>query len=492
MKKINIILTTFIKIGLLFILIDLLLGIFPSSITDIVINSKYSRSIIAELTAAIIALIVVILSSNHHIFTDKRKSFIESIYIGLPMFIISIIYLISSTFSIIDSNTLTINNILALMIYCLLIGVFEELLCRGWILNEFLKVSNTNRKDVITSIIVSSLLFGLMHISNIWIAGQNTYITFLQICNAIALGSFLGAVYYRTKNISSVIFLHAFYDFSLLLSEVSLLKECTTNELTKNVMLYETVTISLLIVVYILCTIIILRKSKLNPLLEEPNPLSKESLLKEKRFKLVLIISIIVINFLPIPRPKEEEYLKSQTCYNYNIIKLKEYEITTTTKTKYNIEYRINRYIENSIEDADWIDNDAPNKTSLPGEYSFNIYTEENRIIFENTITKYKIELEYPNIKNIYVYTYQDNTNILIQTYENYNSIIYYSNYIHKNNLSNDKQYLEELSRSFKKIVTPDSKELGILTTEDNIYPLIKTMDGDIMIIDNEELLLVK
>jgi len=136
-------------------------------------------------------------------------------------------------------------------------------------------------------------------------------------------------------------------------------------------MLYETVTISLLIVVYILCTIIILRKSKLNPLLEEPNPLSKESLLKEKRFKLVLIISIIVINFLPIPRPKEEEYLKSQTCYNYNIIKLKEYEITTTTKTKYNIEYRINRYIENSIEDADWIDNDAPNKTSLPGEYSF-------------------------------------------------------------------------------------------------------------------------
>ena len=492
MNKNNIILSTFIKLVLIFIVIDTLLGIFPSMISSIIVNSKYSVSIIAELTAALIALIVVILSSNNHIFTIKKESLIDSIHIGLPMFILSTFYLLSSLFSVITSDSFTISNLVSLIIYCLAIGIFEELLCRGWILNEFLKVSNTNRRDVITSIIISALLFGLMHISNIWVAGQNPYITFLQICNAITLGSFLGAVYYRTKNIWAVIFLHAYYDFSLLLGEINLLKDCTTNKLTTSVMIYETVSISLLIIIFILCTIIILRKSKLNPLLDEPTPISKKEHEKEKKNKLVYIVVIIVLMIIPIPQPKKEDYLKSQTCYQFNTVEIKEYDITTTNKTKYNIHYAIPKYITNFDTEEEWIDNNVPDKTVKPDDYNYDIIKEDNYITFINKNTNYKIQLEYPSVYNLYVYTHKENTIILIQTREDYDSVIYYSNYIHKNNLSNEPKYLEELADSFVRIITPDSKELGILTTEENVYPLIKTINGDIMVIQGEQLLLVK
>ena len=492
MKKTNAILSTFIKIALIFIFIDTILGIFPSSISSIITNSKYSTSIIAELTAALVSLIVVILSCNNHIFTEKKENLIDSIHIGLPMFLLSTIYLLSSLFTVITSDSFTTNNLISLMIYCFSIGLFEELLCRGWILNEFLKVSDTTRKDVITSIVVSALLFGLMHISNIWVAGQNPYITFLQICNAIALGSFLGAVYYRTKNIWAVIFLHAYYDFSLLLGEIHLLKDCTTNTLTKNVMIYETISISVIIVVFILCTIIILRKSKLNPLLEEPTPLSKDNIKLENRHKLIYIIAIIGLMIIPIPQPSKEEYIISQTCYHYNTVYIDEYDITTTNKTKYNIHYLIHNYIPNFETEDAWIDNTIPDKTVKPDDYDFDIIKDDTHVTFINKNTNYKIQLEYPYIYNLYVYTDKENTIILIQTREDYDSVIYYSNYIHKNNLSNEPKYLEELSESFTRIVTPDSKELGILTTENNTYPLIKTINGDIMIIEEEQLLLVK
>ena len=42
------------------------------------------------------------------------------------------------------------------------------------------------------------------------------------------------------------------------------------------------------------------------------------------------------------------------------------------------------------------------------------------------------------------------------------------------------------------KIIAPDTKELGILSTKEEIYPLIRTTHNDIMIIKDEELLLVE
>ena len=70
--------------------------------------------------------------------------------------------------------------------------VFEELICRGIILDGFLK-----HYSPLKSILVSSLIFGLLHLN------------LPQIISGFLGGLFLGWIYYKTRSVSLPIILHA-------------------------------------------------------------------------------------------------------------------------------------------------------------------------------------------------------------------------------------------------------------------------------------------
>ena len=70
--------------------------------------------------------------------------------------------------------------------------IFEELIYRGIILDGLLK-----RYSATTSILVSSILFGIIHMN------------LPQVFPAIVAGIFMGWVYYRTKNLTLTILIHA-------------------------------------------------------------------------------------------------------------------------------------------------------------------------------------------------------------------------------------------------------------------------------------------
>ena len=495
----------FIKLIILFIIIDNIIGIIPSKLTSIIYNSKYDKYIIAELIALVMTIILLICSGKKYIFSTKKQGFFKTLYIGLPMVLISVAYMAGSISQIISGGELHIYNFFSLIIYCIIIGLFEEFLCRGWILNEFLENNSSTRSQVIVSIILSSLVFGIMHLSNIWIGHQDVFITILQVCNAIILGAFLGAVYFRTKNIWAVAFLHGFYDFALMLGDINILKECTTNILTFNVKLYEIYITGITMLMFVLCCIIILRKSVLNPLLDKPIPLSKEYLKKEGRDKIILIVIALLLNYAPVPNIPKDELDNSQTCYKYNEITIDEYNITTTNRTSFKINYineleaiqdqQVGEPVEGNIEETEeneTLNEEIEKQTHRRGYYNFVITKYDSKILIENTNTKDTINIEFENIINLFVYSFDNNYIILVQTYENGNSIVYYSNYMNIKNISNDKLYLKEITNSFIKIVTPDSKILGALTTKDTIYPYIGTLNNEIMIINEEgELVLV-
>lgn len=75
--------------------------------------------------------------------------------------------------------------------------LFEELIFRGIILDGLLK-----RKSVIKAILLSSLLFGIVHM-NPW-----------QFVPAFIIGIFSGWIYYRTRNLSYSILIHFVNNFS--------------------------------------------------------------------------------------------------------------------------------------------------------------------------------------------------------------------------------------------------------------------------------------
>lgn len=95
-------------------------------------------------------------------------------------------------------------------------GLTEEILCRGIIQNIICdQLGRKNRKSIIVGILLSSVIFGVMHLGNLF-ADVSIQGVIVQAIYATFIGFYFGAIYARTKNIYSVSILHALLDTSSL------------------------------------------------------------------------------------------------------------------------------------------------------------------------------------------------------------------------------------------------------------------------------------
>ncbi len=85
----------------------------------------------------------------------------------------------------------TMNGVFGFLTLVIAAPIFEELIFRGVILDGLLK-----RYSPVKSILISSLLFGIVHL-NPW-----------QFIGAMGIGAFMGWVYYKTQNLSLCILIH--------------------------------------------------------------------------------------------------------------------------------------------------------------------------------------------------------------------------------------------------------------------------------------------
>lgn len=94
----------------------------------------------------------------------------------------------------------------------MIVGWFEEVLCRGVLFNAFKAYWGDNKKGIYLSAFVSSLLFGCLHLFNL--NGSNTISTIAQVIYATFFGMLFSTIYYRTGNLLSCIILHGLVDFT--------------------------------------------------------------------------------------------------------------------------------------------------------------------------------------------------------------------------------------------------------------------------------------
>lgn len=94
-------------------------------------------------------------------------------------------------------------------INCILVGVSEELMFRGILLRGALE-----RMTITKALILSSILFGLVHVSNVFITGL-LLDSVIQATAAFMSGIFYVAVRIRTRSLYPMIIVHALWDFSL-------------------------------------------------------------------------------------------------------------------------------------------------------------------------------------------------------------------------------------------------------------------------------------
>ena len=294
----------FLKMFLIFLVLDVLMMILAQVLTSTSSIYKYGVDLVKEMFYALAVLIVMLLFKNSYVFTDRKSKFFEGVKLAIPVLLISGINLFNSIASL---DVFSLSRFINVLVFSIFVGIAEEFLCRGWLQNEFIERYSDNKKNVIASIILSSLVFGLMHISNL--GTQNLFETILQVLNATAVGVLFGSIYYKTKNIWSVIFLHAFYDFSILLGEMNLVKDCTYNTPTTAVTIISCVSLFLLCAFWILNAIYVIKKTNF----QDKRASNKKSI------NIVLLLTIIVFMLILIPIEKlaKDDFDKYEVCYNY-------------------------------------------------------------------------------------------------------------------------------------------------------------------------------
>jgi len=96
-------------------------------------------------------------------------------------------------------------------LYCILIGVFEEILFRGILQKFVMEKLAKKRFCAFLGVIITSVAFALWHLFNIGNAGVGA--TFLQVGYSFLIGAMLSSVMLKCGNVYICVALHAIFDF---------------------------------------------------------------------------------------------------------------------------------------------------------------------------------------------------------------------------------------------------------------------------------------
>lgn len=410
---------------------------------------KYSTTFIAEIVLLIFALLLIFIRKKGYIFKEKNEGFKAAIKRGMPLLVISIILFCYSLIDLLSANQLNFPNLLSLIFLCLAIGFAEELIFRGWLQNEILEKYGNTRKQVIICIIISGIIFGCAHVTNVF-SGQDIITTLMQVLQSSAIGILLASAYYVSKNIWSVIFLHAFYDFAALLGEVNNFKDCIMSDDITVVALTITIIMSLIYAfIYLIGAYYNLQRTNINKLLNEE--VTKEILDKDyenrKKANNLLVILIIALFGVSFVSPKDE-LLNRQICYEYEEI---------------DISGKMNFFLN---QDSFNIDN-------------YKLSIKNNKLVIANELDSYDININ--DVEDFIVFNNNELYTIVINSIDG----IYISN-ITINDIN------ENIGDTFIKYEVPDIMAIGYLETENIKYPLLKTTISDYFIIKDNKAMVIK
>jgi len=95
---------------------------------------------------------------------------------------------------------------------CLCVGFFEEIVFRGCVLMIVMQRRRRTRLELFISILMSSLIFGVVHLVNIF-AGASPVATLLQVGYSSLIGGMCAVVLMKTGCIWHCVLIHAVYNF---------------------------------------------------------------------------------------------------------------------------------------------------------------------------------------------------------------------------------------------------------------------------------------
>ncbi len=442
-KKPNIVLYTLLMTFVfVFITEGIIYGYGGNLVFNAIVNYPQGGLVISEAVLAIMVLIVMLLFKNSYVFTQKKESLKTGLFYGLFYLIGASFFLL--LFGVIEGGFKSDLTIINLLLGCLLVGICEEFLCRGWLLNEFLERYGDTRKGIWYSIIISGAIFGLMHFGNIF-AGQAVSTTITQVITATGTGIIFGLIYYKTKNIWSVIILHGLWDFSLFLGDA--VTVTSTTEIINGFSV-----IGILFAVLMICA------ELLNLI-----PHIKDIDAKPKKGSVITCSIISIILFFGFTMISGMASMTYGEDYKYGNLSLENYAITKDNYEEYTMDYTSKSIINQADATGKIVKNEINNN------YSFQLSkNEKNNLLLTNLNTKANIEIE---CESLYDYIMFENDENYVLAYIDYtdssNAFLNYI-YLKKSELSNDSKYLNTIKNNMKKYLLPTRAELLVISDYNN------------------------
>lgn len=172
---------------------------------------------IIEIIVFLVALFLLLITSQKHVLKQGTKGFFKSLWSGMVILVLVLIGCLGFMMESTNNNVAFKSSleIWSFVLFILLVGLAEEFLYRGIITDSILQRFGHTPGGIVFSVISSAVLFGLFHFLNI-LSEQSLSATIIQVIATSMLGCLLGAIYVRHKNIYAVVLLHALLDYMVM------------------------------------------------------------------------------------------------------------------------------------------------------------------------------------------------------------------------------------------------------------------------------------
>lgn len=146
---------------------------------------------------------------------------------------------------------------------CLSVGFFEEMAFRGCIFTVVLQRMKKSRLGVFFAIVISSVIFGLVHLVNLF-AGGSVGGVILQTGYSFLIGGMCAVILVKTKNIWYCVVLHGVYNFA-----GGVVPECGGGVIWDTPTVILTTVVALAVAAYVILQILKIRPEEITALLGE-------------------------------------------------------------------------------------------------------------------------------------------------------------------------------------------------------------------------------
>lgn len=179
------------------------------------LGEEISNGIVLTITRALggVAFLAMLVNLGYKVLDPFKKPFFKGLLISLPAFVIAVnncpySQLIKGGARITEEWWVAV----LLFIECMCVGFFEEMAFRGVVFLSILKRNPKSRSWAAASVVISSVIFGLVHMINLFESSPGA--VFLQIGYSTLIGAMCSVVLVKTANIWLCVLIHGIYNFA--------------------------------------------------------------------------------------------------------------------------------------------------------------------------------------------------------------------------------------------------------------------------------------